>query len=421
VNPPVPRPVAQVAWWNALVLALILLLLEPLIVRAEDRVQLRYEGYYEDGDRINVVTAGTYVETDLNPNLVLKGEFIYDSISGATPSGGPPPPGSSQVPLINFEDQRYAGYVAVDIRQGRFTHQPQFAYSYEGDYKSAGISLNELIDFNQRNTTLALGLAHNFDQVLGAYQPEFADKGTSDFLVGVTQVLGPRTTLTVNLTLGYNDGYLTDPYKGVNFFYAYPDPSYDPLPYGANAGEKRPGHRFRQVGWVGINHYVAPVDGALEASFRFGHDDWGITSQTLALAWQQKLGTRFTVSPLFRFYHQSAADFYGTRFAGDPAYPNGTPYSVLSDGTLLFPGDPGYPGGGTIEQVPAWPGYYSADYRLSQMNTYTYGVQVEAKITDLIGVTVTYKRYRMIGTDGVTLESAYPDANVITAGLNLWF
>jgi hypothetical protein len=74
-----------------------------------------------------------------------------------------------------------------------------------------------------------------------------------------------------------------------------------------------------------------------------------------------------------------------------------------------------------IEQVPAWPGYYSADYRLSEMNTYTYGVQVEAKITDLIGVTVTYKRYRMVGTDGVTLESAYPNANIITAGLNLWF
>ena len=410
--------------WRPALLACLLLLLEPIRPRAQDRVEFRFEGYYEDHNRTDVNTTGTYVETELNPNLVLKGDFVYDTISGATPTGGPALPGSTQVPLTEFEDQRYAGMVELDIKQGRFTHQPQFSYSYEHDYKSASIAWNELIDFNQRNTTLTLGISHNFDQVLGTYQPEFADKNTSDFLAGITQVLGPNTTLTFNLTLGYSDGYLSDPYKGVYFYYSYPDPSYDPLypiPYGVNAGEHRPNHRFRQVGWLGINHFVKPLNGAIDASFRLGHDDWDITSQTLALTWFQKIGKRFTVAPLFRFYHQSSAYFYATEFAGDPSTPNGTAYSVLPNGALVFPGEPDYPGGGVIQEVPAWPSAFSADYRLSQMNTYTYGAQIQAKVTDMISLILSYKRYQMIGTDGVTLQSAYPDANAFTVGFNLWF
>jgi len=407
--------------WRPAVLAILLILLEPLRPRAEDRVEFRYEGYFEQDNRMSVNTAGVWFQTDLDSKMVLQGEVVYDAISGATPSGGPPPPDVAEVPTIQFSDRRYAGNLGLDIRQGRLTHSPSVSYSYEHDYKSFGIAYNALVDFNQRNTTLALGFAHNFDEVSGIYQPDFASKGTSDVLIGLTQLLGPRTTLTVNATLGYNDGYLTDPYKGVNFYYAFPDPSFDALPYGVNSGEKRPSHRFRQVGYLGVNHYVKPLEGALETSFRLGHDDWGILSQTVDINWAQKLGRRVIVTPQFRFYHQSAADFYATRFTGDPLFPDGTPYSYDAlDNVLLFPGDAGFPNG-SVSEVPAFPDAYSSDYRLSQLNTYTFGGTLTVKVAEMATLTFTYKRYRMVGTDGVTLESAYPTANVYTAGFSLWF
>lgn len=225
--------------WRAAFLALLLMLLEPIRPRAEDKVQYRWEGYFEDNNRTDVTTQGVYVEKDLNPDLILKGNFVYDAISGATPTGGPPPPGSDQVQLFNFWDRRYAGYVEVDYKQGRFTHQPQFAYSWERDYRSIGLAWNELIELNEKHTTLAVGLSHNFDSLNGLWQRQFVDKGVSDLLLGVTQVLGPQTTLTFNVTLGYSEGYLSDPYKAVNFYYAYPDPSYDPSPYGINSQDRK--------------------------------------------------------------------------------------------------------------------------------------------------------------------------------------
>lgn len=406
--------------WRPAVLA-VLLLLQSGRTRAEDRIEYRFEGYYEEDDRMEINTSGIYVEKDLNPRLVLKGEFIYDGISGATPSGGTPVPGSNQVPLIRFSDDRYAGNLGLDIRQGRFTHSPLFSYSYEHDYKSVGIAFNELIDFNQRNTTLALGAAHNFDRVNGLFQPEFTSKDTSDFLLGVTQLFGPRTTFTANVILGYSQGYLTDPYKGVNFFYAYPDSNFDPLPFGVSVGEQRPRHRFRQVGFLAVNHFIKPLNSALDGSFRLGNDDWGILSQTVAVSWAQKFGRRVILTPLFRFYHQSAADFYAPRFTGDPLFPDGTFYSYnANDELLLFPDDPGFPNG-PISEVPAFPSYYSADYRLSQFNAYTYGASLQISVAEMATLHFSYKRYRMVGTDDVTLRSAYPIANVFTVGFTLWF
>ena len=146
----------------------------------------------------------------------------------------------------------------------------------EAVYESVGLSLNEAIDFNQRNTTLNLGIAHNFDRLKGFFAQDWQSKDATDVLLGVNQLLGPHTHLTANLTLGYTDGFLSDPYKGVNFTFRYPVSFYDPPDVGVNSdGERRPGHKFRQVALASLTHYFEAVRGSAEASYRFHHDDWG--------------------------------------------------------------------------------------------------------------------------------------------------
>lgn len=379
------------AWLSAGALALRL--------RGEDRVDYRYEDYAEMGDRIHVQTHGLFFEKELKPWLAVKGNLIYDGISGATPNGAPPLPGETEVAKANIEDTRRAGFIEPSFRLENHTLSPQFAYSRESDYESTGIALSHAVALNEKNTTLSWGVSHAFDRVLpnpGASVAVPEDKNTTDFLLGVSQLLGPKTVLTVNLTLGYAEGFLSDPYKRVLF----DDFPYTPgFPYTVFP-EQRPDHKFRQVGYLGVNHFIEQANGAVDASYRLHHDDWGIWAHTFSLEWHQKLGRFLTVSPLFRFHAQSAADFYATHFPGDPSCPPEL--------------DPSCP------QTPL-PEFYSADYRLSRLQSFTYGIGLSARVHEHVSLEFVFKRYEMQGRDGVTAADQYPSANVFTSGVTIWF
>jgi hypothetical protein len=374
--------------------------------RAEDRVDYRYEDYAEEDGRIHVATQGAYFEKTLNSWADLKGNFVYDVISGATPLGQPYLPGTNAVNTVEMNDKRYAGFLAPTFKFGHETLSPQVSYSKEEDYRSIGIALNGTVDFNEKNTTLLWGLSHSFDQILPNegelnYQTGLpftgpVRKDDTSGMVGVARLLGPATMLTLNATFGYADGDLSDPYKRVLFdgvpYNPGPDPA-NPNPYTV-LPERRPEYKFRQVGFVSLQRYFDELNGAMEISYRIYHDGFEVIANTVSLQWNQKLGKYVTISPLFRFYTQTAAYFYGTHFPGDPSNP-------------AFP-------------TPA-PAYYSSDYRLSELNSFTYGINVEARVQEHLSLTVTYKYYAMFGQDGVTNAAQYPKANIINAGLTLWF
>jgi opacity protein-like surface antigen len=400
-------------------IALFLQCVSAIRARAENRVDYRYEDYIEDDDRIHIRTHAVYAEQALNARAVVKGNFVYDGISGATPTGAAAAPGTDRLPLQSFEDLRRAGSVELGLTTGRFITRPQVSYSEESDYRSVGLSLNESIEFNQKNTILNLGVSRNFDQVTGFWlrnRTIWKDKDTWDGLIGVTQLLGPKTYLTANVSVGVADGYLTDPYKGVHFRYDFPVDGYNADPSAA-VGENRPDQRVKQVGYLGITHFVDRLNGSVDANYRLHHDDWGIWAHTAAIQWNQKIGETLMISPLARYHLQSAADFYAPVFNGTLVDPNGVNAALQSDGSLIFEGEPGFPGGGQVFSVPAWPQHYSADYRLSHLQTWTFGVGVHWQVHEHVSIDLAYKRYLMQGLDGVTLSSAYPQANVFTMGV----
>lgn len=377
--------------------------------KAENRADYRYEDYAEQGGRIHVTTQGLYFDTALNSWSSFQGNAIYDAISGATPTGAPFLPGTNAVNTVHMDDKRYAGFLEPTFKFGNHTLSPQLAYSQESDYRSVGVALNDAMDFNEKNTTLSWGISHSFDHILpneGEYYnngpnievPITHDlrKDNTDLLLGVAQLLGPKTVATANLTLGYASGFLNDPYKRVLFdntpYYPGPDPE-NPYPFTVWP-ESRPAHKFRQVAFFSLQHNFDVAHGALEATYRFHHDDFGIIANTFLLQWNQKLGRHVILSPLFRFHTQTAAFFYGTHFPGDPS-------------------DPSFP-------IPT-PRYYSADYRLSALNTFTYGLSLSFQVQEHVSLELAYKRYEMYGTDGVTWAGQYPKANVVTGGFTLWF
>lgn len=409
--PASPRLLPAILQPRLMALSLWLLLFAiPARTKAESRLDYRYEDYKEVGGRIHIQTHGAYFDIAPNSWLSVQGNYINDAISGATPTGAPTLHGESKFATTQIEDLRRAGFFQAAIKAGNHTFSPQFSYSEESDYKSIGISLGDAIELNEKNTTLSFGISHSFDQILpnpgefllgmGGVSVPIAkpiDKDSTDFLMGVTQLLGPNDVFGAFLTLGYSSGFLTDPYKQVYFesdgsFYDH-HTELDPKNRYTVFPEKRPGHKFREVLFLSYQHNFEKANAALEATYRFHHDDFGIIANTFSLQWNQKLGKVFTLSPLFRFHTQTAADFYGTHFPGDP--------SDSSFGPL--------------------PKYYSADYRLSALDSFTYGASLSAKVHEHVSLEFAYKRYDMVGRDNETNKGQYPKANVFTAGLTIWF
>ena len=356
---------------------------------AENHADYKFELYSETRDRIQVQTHSALFEQRIATDVSLKGALVYDAISGATPTGGPPPSTGAQVPTVEIDDVRRAGFIEPQFRIGRHTIAPQVAYSLEEDYESLGLSVNDVVQFNRRNTTLNLGVSHNFDRVGGfRLGNRVENKNVTDFLAGVTQVLTPSTLFNVTLTLGTASGYLSDPYKGFRFT-GYPDPD-------ALFPEKRPGHRTKQIVSSSLTQFVEPLNGSVELTYRFYHDSHGLFGHTATLEWFQSIGKRVVVAPLFRFYQQSEADFYRLSFDADPSDTENPPV------------------------VPI-PQFYSADYRLSAFRSLTCGLGVTVKLGEQCFLDGAYKYYAMSGVDGTTPRSSYPKAHVYTVGLRLQF
>ena len=346
------------------------------MARGDNHVEYRYESYAEDNNRMTINTHSVYFEQQLVDSIIARGEFIYDGISGSTPTG------AGNI-IVHMQDIRRAENIGVDWTLKANTFSPEFAYSKESDYESYGISANDAIAFNDKNTILEFGASHNFDRVLDNSAPRtWQDKQATEILAGVSQLLDPKTIFKADFTYGSESGYLTDPYRQIDFTFG-----------GFAFPEIRPRHRSKEVFQAGLTHYFDAVSGSAELSYRFYHDSYGIDAHTAALTWHQKLGRHLIVEPAFRYYQQSSADFYRVGVAN------------------LFPGFP----------LGENPQFYSADYRLSRMFTLDYGAQATVIVTDWLRLVAGYHRYEMHGLDNQTPAFMYPKANIVTVGVQfLW-
>ncbi len=371
-------------------LAGLLILLSPR-ARGEDSLSYKYQDYREEDGRISVRVNSALAEVDLGLATHLKVLGIIDAIAGATPTGEPPPTPDGQVPLSHMEDERRAWSADLSHQFQRVNVTAGFAHSRESDYHSLGWSLNTLTDFNQKNTTLLLGLAGTDDDVLAFLPQPWQKKNTYDVITGITQLVDPRTSVSFNLTFSRATGYLSDPYKLIQ-------KNVEVLPgvfLRRTFAENRPDSRTRWIALVAMNHAYPQVNGAVDASYRFSHDDFGVSSNTFALEWLQKLGAKVILSPSIRYYQQSAANFY----------------FLTLDGTSILP--PTIP--------PGQPPFYSADYRISKLQTLSYGLKLVWTPTAAWQLDVALEKYDMRGRDGITSPTAYPEANIFTVGAKFSF
>lgn len=200
-------------------------------------------------------------------------------------------------------------------------------YSTENDYDSRYINSNLSWDINKKLTTLNFGASVAFDELhptkssTGAIRNtdcgSLCNKTSQQYLLGLSQILDKHSLIQTNMTFSYHNGFLSDPYKQVNF-------ESDPLNFSFNGNfypklrnENRPREHFE---WAWLTQYVRHFgnlnDAALHIDYRFSHDDWNIQSHTTELSWHQPIMSGWQIIPRVRYYSQNAADFYQGVFAG---------------------------------------------------------------------------------------------------------
>jgi hypothetical protein len=355
--------------------------------RAESGVSYKYEDYRESGGRIDVQTQSALIEHDFGPAMHVKIDGTIDAIAGATPNGQPAKAGSTQVVLSQMEDRRKAWSAEFSRQFSLVNVALGVANSRESDYVSNGWSVNTRTDFNQKNTMLLVGVAGTDDDIKVNFQPNWAKKRGNDFIVGVSQLLSPRTAVSLNLTYGRNRGYMSDPYKLVQKDTEVVPGVFLPLTF----PENRPAERDKWIALAGVNHALPELNAAIDATYRFYHDSFGTNAHTFEAAWFQRIGSKLILRPGVRLYDQSAADFYHYRL----------------DGTNVVP---------TFGRPRPQGPFYSSDYRLSNFRSDTVGLKAIWTVTTWLQIDAAVERYIMHGQDRVTPNSAYVRATMATFG-----
>lgn len=380
--------------FRAIVVGGILWVSLPKTGRAENSFTFKAQSWQEDDQRIRVDSQYGLIEADLSASTHFKIMGLIDSITGATPTGEKPLTPGAPTPLANMEDRRKAWDTSVSHQFSRVNLTLGYANSRESDYVSNGWSLNTVTDFNDKNTSLLVGYGRTDDKIneekLGwtIKRP----KTGNDFMIGVIQLVDPNTSVTANVSYGQSRGYMSDPYKIVSTTMLDLDPGfYYTVP------ENRPMAKNKVSVFLAANHNVERFHGALDASYRFYRDTFGISSHTVSLLWIQKIGEHVVVQPSIRLYRQSAADFY---------YPDTDAAGVVTTYEPLL----GETGTG---KAP----FYSSDYRLAKMQTVDVGLKVIWNIKPWVSVDVAYNRYTSRPLDRITPRDVFSQANVFTVGL----
>ena len=312
--------------------------------------------------------------------------------------------------------------------------------SVERDYESNFGNVNTRFDFNQKLTSLNMGLSYtssytnalvdhdaspyidkNAYLAAGQYHNTSAGEriqaGRDDWAptIGVTQVLSESSLIQSSLGYSRGSGYMANPYKVVEVGFIDPnqlsdpsrDPSYSDNILVANVKaflEKRPTLRNQFNVSSRFVQYIKPLDAALHFDYHFSSDDWGITSHTFESDWVQSLGAGWTVTPRVRYYSQDAADFY-------------TPYLLINQKSIA---------GTTKKPSPDYlklPSNYSSDQRLSGFGALSGGVSVTKKFSKSVTLETGFEYYTHDG--GLKLggggEASYANFNyyVVNAAIKV--
>jgi hypothetical protein len=288
-------------------------------------IELTLSYYHQDGNN-SAVTGGIGTEK-LNvyaPNLKIAHQFKLNTISL---TGGADVISSASTDNIDHELSSASlvdTHFHLDANYGRQLKKTNLAINggagvaFESDYLSIPVSAGISYTEPSAMRTYEFGFSANIDDlrwgrinskykrpVRLVYPVELRYKdwydtykrNTFDFKFGFTQVLSKRIILGIFPEFVYQKGLLATPFHRVYF-------SDNSLRV-----ENLPKQRFKFPLGIKLNAFLG-ARFILKSEYSFYADNFGIIANGIELEGAIKVVPQFTLSPFFRFYHQSGAKYF---------------------------------------------------------------------------------------------------------------
>ncbi len=192
--------------------------------------------------------------------------------------------------------------------------------SSEYDYFSLGFGGSYSKLFNEKNTEIGISANVYLDTWTLIYPVELRDnpsfmeldeKKRNSYSLGVnfSQILSKNIQGSLSLDVIQQQGLLSTPFHRVHF--ADVADTFVENFHLADDIERLPDSRFKTAIGGRLNFYINETF-VLRTYYRYYFDDWGIASHTASLEIPIKITDKFTLYPSYRFYNQTAADYFNT-------------------------------------------------------------------------------------------------------------
>ncbi|MEQ1802100.1 MAG: DUF3570 domain-containing protein [Gammaproteobacteria bacterium] len=270
-------------------------------VLPEDRFDVLLHSY--DGGGIKIDGPSLLVRKSVGEKMSFSGSYYVDTISSASidvVTTGASPDG--------YKEERTQYGAGVDYLRGDTTMSFGYSTSEENDYQADTLNFAISQDVFGGLTTITLGYGSGADEVSRRGDATFSeDVDRHAYRLGVTQVITRNLILGLSYEAVADEGFLNNPYRQVR----YVDPG-DPTNW-LTQPELYPETRASNA--VAIRgKYHLPYRAAVSGEYRFFTDDWGIDAHTFEAGYVQPFRTKWLFDFKYRFYTQSAADFYSDLF-----------------------------------------------------------------------------------------------------------
>jgi hypothetical protein len=296
---------------------------------------------YSSASSSNINPLDGDFSTDVSPYIASSGASQSDVLTHINPSYQHTSDDRNKIWNLNAYFSTEYDYSSIGFGGG---------YSYLLNEKNTELSANIKVYLDTWNPQYPVELNDGFfDSRIegeGTYSPNFVafeneNRNTYSLSLGFSQILSKRLQGSISVDVVSQNGLLSTPFQRV-YFVDVDDFFIDDFQLADNV-EQLPDSRFKLPIGGRLNYYLNDTF-IIKSYYRFYTDDWGINSHTASIEVPIKLGSLFTIYPTYRFYTQTASNYFYTKEV------------ALS----------------TLE-------YYTSDYDLSNFNANQYGIGVRYK------------------------------------------